>query len=156
MLLQPRLQCPLCLPDVLLPTTAGDLVNHSRSFQCRVSVLDPAHCNVRLPTENPTSRSIAHLFGVGLSTICVTVNEGCTAIVEFLSRRYIRIPASDSECSLHTWGFPQCFGVIDESHIPIITPKDNHIHYYNRKKFHSIVLQVLVDHEYKFMNNYVV
>ena len=33
-LLQMRLQCPLCFPDVLLPTTAGDLVNHSRCFQC--------------------------------------------------------------------------------------------------------------------------
>ena len=40
--LQTRLQCPLCFPEVLLPTTTGDLLNHSRCFQCRVSVLDPA------------------------------------------------------------------------------------------------------------------
>ena len=40
--LQTHLQCPLCFPDVLLPTTAGDLLNHSRCFQCGVSVLDPA------------------------------------------------------------------------------------------------------------------
>ena len=45
--------------------------------------------------------------------------------------------------------------MIDGSHIPIITPKDNPIDYYNRKKFHSIALQVMVDHEYKFMNTYV-
>ena len=41
-LLQTHLQCPLCFPNVLLPTTAGDLINSSRCFQCRVSVLDPA------------------------------------------------------------------------------------------------------------------
>ena len=29
-------------------------------------------------------RSIAHLFGVGLSTVCVTVHEVCTAIVNVL------------------------------------------------------------------------
>lgn len=105
-------------------------------------------------------RSIAHLFGVGLSSVCVTVHEVCTAIVEVLSQRYIRIPTGENaqqvvDGFLHTWGFPQCFGAIDGSHIPIITPKDNPIDYYNRKKFHSIVLQALVDHEYKFMNTYV-
>ena len=41
-LLQMHLQCPLCFPDVLKSTVAGDLVNHSWYFQCRVSVLDPA------------------------------------------------------------------------------------------------------------------
>ena len=84
----------------------------------------------------------------------------CTAIVEFLSQRYIRIPTGENaqqivDGFLHTWGFPQCFGAINGSHIPIITPKDNPIDYYNRKKFHSLVLQAMVDHEYKFMNTYV-
>ena len=84
----------------------------------------------------------------------------CTAIVEFLSQRYIRIPTGKNaqqivDGFLHTWGFPQHFGAINGSHIPIITPKDNPIDYYNRKKFHSIVLQALVDHEYKFRNTYV-
>ena len=90
-------------------------------------------------------RSIAHLFGVGLSTVCVTLHEVCTAIVEFLSQRYICIPTGENaqqigDGFLHTWGFPQCFGAIDGSHISIITLKDNPIDFYNRKKFHSIVL----------------
>ena len=41
-LLQTRLQCPLCSLDVLWPTPAEDLVHHSQCFQCRVSDLDPA------------------------------------------------------------------------------------------------------------------
>ena len=56
---------------------------------------------------------------------------------------------------LHTWGFPQCFGAIDGSHIPIIAPSTDPLDYYNRKDFHSIVLQALADHEYKFMNIFV-
>ena len=105
-------------------------------------------------------RSIAHLFGVGLSTVCVTVHKVCTSIVNVLRQRYIRIPTGEDAQTvvdgfLHTWGFPQCFGAIDGSHIPILTPKDYPLDYYNRKGFHSIVLQALVDHEYKFMNIFV-
>ena len=45
---------------------------------------------------NVEYRSIAYLFGVGLSTVCVTVHEVCTDIVEFLSHRYIHIPTGES------------------------------------------------------------
>ena len=105
-------------------------------------------------------RSLAHLFGVGLSTVCVAVHDVCTAIVDNLLQRYIRIPTgSDAQAVvdgfLCTWGFPQCFGAIDGTHIPIIAPRDNPLDYYNRKGAHSIVLQALVDYEYKFMNIYV-
>ena len=56
---------------------------------------------------------------------------------------------------LHAWGIPQCFGAINGSHIPILTPKDSSTDYYNKKGFHSNVLQALVDHEFKIMNTYV-
>ena len=47
------------------------------------------------------------------------------------------------------------FGAIDGSHIPIITPTHRPMDYYNHKGFHSIVLQALVDHLYRFFNVYV-
>ena len=55
---------------------------------------------------------------------------------------------------LSKWGVPQCIGAIDSTHIPIIAPKDNPADYYNRKGYHSMVLQALVDHQYKFMDVY--
>ena len=52
-------------------------------------------------------------------------------------------------------GLSTVFWGIDGSHIPIVAPRDNPLDYYNRKGTHSIVLQALVDYEYKFMNIYV-
>lgn len=49
----------------------------------------------------------------------------------------------------------QCFGAIDGSHVPILAPHVSATDYYNRKGFHSIVLQALVNHEYLFTNTYV-
>ena len=43
--------------------------------------------------------------------------------------------------------------MIDGSHIPIIPPENNPKEYYNRKGFHSVVLQALVDHEGRFIIN---
>ena len=37
----------------------------------------------------------------------------------------------------------------------VLSPRENPLDYFNRKGWHSIVLQALVDHEYKFMNTYV-
>ena len=41
--------------------------------------------------------------------------------------------------------FSQVVGAIDGSHIPIIAPKNDANDYYNRKQFHSIVLQGVAD-----------
>jgi hypothetical protein len=44
------------------------------------------------------------------------------------------------------WGFPMCAGAIDGTHIPIISPSENHTYYVNRKGYHSVV----VDSKYLF------
>ena len=50
-------------------------------------------------------------------------------------------------------GSSRCFGVVDGSHIPIVPPHDCPTNYFNRKGFHSIMLQALVDSENRFMND---
>ena len=49
------------------------------------------------------------------------------------------------------WGFVQCSGSIDGSHIPVIAPVMNHTDYYNRK---SLLVQAVVDHNYLFCSAY--
>ena len=48
------------------------------------------------------------------------------------------------------WGFPICAGAIDGTHIAIQAPADNHADYVNRKSYHSIVMQAVVDSPISF------
>ena len=43
-------------------------------------------------------------------------------------------------------GFPQVVGAIDGTHISIQAPQSSTADYYNRKGFHSVILQGVVDH----------
>ena len=38
-----------------------------------------------------------------------------------------------------------CAGAIDGTHVAIIAPKEDHTDYVNRKGYHSVVMQALVD-----------
>lgn len=95
-------------------------------------------------------RTISNLFGVGKSTVCSIVREVCQAIVDVLLLQYIQLPNTrqqiqeEMDCFKERAGFPQVVGSVDGCHIPIL--KD----YVNRKKFHSIILQALVDSQYLF------
>ena len=132
----------------------SDTVRASVSVEKRVAI-----ALWRLGT-NIEYRSLSNLVGVGASTACIIVHEVCDAIVRTLLKKYIYIPVGNEAIEIvegfkEKWGFPQCFGAIDGSHIPILPPENNPRDYYNRKGFHSVVLQALVDHEYRFMNVYV-
>lgn len=49
-------------------------------------------------------------------------------------------------------GFPQVVGCLDGCHIPIKAPQSHPEDYVNRKGFHSIILQALVDANYLFLD----
>ena len=105
-------------------------------------------------------RSLSHLFGVGISTACVAVSDVCKAIVSHLTISYISIPSREClklvvDGFQSKWGMAQCVGPIDATHIPIMAPKGTPLDYYNRKSYHSVVMQTFVDHEYKFLDVYV-
>ena len=102
-------------------------------------------------------RTVAHLFGIARCTVCVVVHETCTAIIQKLMPLYISFPTGDKVSEVvrgfkEKWGFPQCVGSVDGSHIPVTPPSMNHTDYYNRKGWYSIVVQAVVDHNYLFRN----
>ena len=45
------------------------------------------------------------------------------------------------------WNFPQCLGAIDGTHVLIKAPLIHHSDYYNRKSFHSVILQGICDRQ---------
>ena len=102
-------------------------------------------------------RIIANLFGVGKSTVCQIVKEVCQAIVEILMPTYIRLPRA-CEVQGHIAGFrrragfPQVVAALDACHIPIIAPEESPEDFVNRKGFHWVLLQALVDSRYRFMD----
>ena len=109
---------------------------------------------------NADYRTIGHLFGVSKSTICVITKDVCAAIVRKLLVKYIRIPTGDGLKEVvdgfkHKWEFPQCAGSVDGTHIPIVSPEECPADYYNRKGWHSILMQGVVNHLGHFTDIYV-
>ena len=54
---------------------------------------------------NVEYRTISHLFGVGLSTVCVTVHETCRVIVSKLMSVYIKVPRGEALRTIRDIGF---------------------------------------------------
>ncbi|XP_028405241.1 putative nuclease HARBI1 [Dendronephthya gigantea] len=100
-------------------------------------------------------RTIANLFGVSTAFVCLCVKDVCTAILTKLKSRFLSIPKDDDLREVMRlyklrWGFPVCAGAIDGTHIAIQAPAENHTDYVNRKSYHSIVMQAVVDSHYLF------
>ena len=96
-------------------------------------------------------RTIGHLFGVAKSTVCIITKEVCDYLVSQLLPQYIRLPQANALREVMNGfasdhGFPQCAGAVDGTHIPISSPQDCPAYYYNRKGWHSILMQGTVNH----------
>ncbi|XP_064469700.1 uncharacterized protein LOC135384425 [Ornithodoros turicata] len=100
-------------------------------------------------------RSIAHLFGIGRSTVNTLYREFCEAVITTLEPEWVKMPSAETmadhikECSA-VCDFPQAVGALDGCHFLISPPKQSATDYYNYKGWHSIVLLALVDHRYRF------
>ncbi|KAL0152737.1 hypothetical protein M9458_052460 [Cirrhinus mrigala] len=85
-------------------------------------------------------RTLAYLFGISSASVCLIVNDFCQAMRDELLREYIQLPQLDE--------LQNCTGAIDGSHIPVIAPSEDHTDYFNRKGWHSVILQAVVDHRF--------
>lgn len=103
-------------------------------------------------------RTIANLFGVGKSSVCGIVKQVCEVIVRILLPTFIYVPQNRQEVQdkingfESRAGFPQVVGAVDGCHVPIIGPQQSPDDYINRKGFHSLILQGLVDFDYRFLD----
>lgn len=95
-------------------------------------------------------KTVADLFAVGVASVCRCVHEFCTAVIEVLKPRLVVTP-SDSELVemadffYHTYGIPQCVGVLDSMHVAIIKPPHYQSEQPDRGSYPAILLQAVVD-----------
>ena len=110
----------------------------------------------RLATGN-SYRTTGVVFGVGRCTALKLKDEFCSALL-MTSKDFIKFPKGEAETRKAIEAFqeiscfPQVVGAIDGSHIPIIAPKNDPNDYYNRKQFHSVVLQGVADARGRFIH----
>ena len=110
----------------------------------------------RLATGN-SYRTTGLVFGVGRCTALKLKDEFCLALL-MTAKDFIKFPRGEVETRRAIEAFqelscfPQVVGAIDGSHIPIIAPKNDPNDYYNRKQFHSIVLQGVADARGRFIH----
>ena len=100
-------------------------------------------------------RTIANLFGVSTSFVCLCIKDVSKAITRKLTMYFLSVPKGQDLREImrlykDKWGFPSCAGAIDGTHIPIQAPLENHTDYVNRKSYQSIVMQAVVDSRYLF------
>lgn len=108
-----------------------------------------------LATVTPI-RVVADRFNVTESCVYNVTRRVCKAIAdrsnEFIiwhvGNRMKRVVASFHEMKR----IPGVIGLIDGTHIRFLKPKEDPDSYINRKKYHSILLQGICDHELLFTN----
>ena len=139
----------------ILNEIEGDIIRRDTAMRravgarCRLAIL------LYYLSSTAEYRTIANLFGVSKSFVCNCVKEVSSVIVQKLQSRFITIPQGDELDEVmriynDRWQFPMCAGAIDGTHIPIIAPLVDPADYVNRKNYHSINMQAVVDSKYLF------
>jgi len=69
-----------------------------------------------------------------------------------MSRYLVGIALTNLISGFEKRGFPYCGGAFDGTHIPIEAPQESPTDYHNRKGWHSVILQALVDDVGNFLD----
>ncbi|XP_056139741.1 putative nuclease HARBI1 [Lampris incognitus] len=95
-------------------------------------------------------KTLSNLFAVGVASVCRCVHEFCTAVIEVLKPQLVVTPnhadlAAMADHFYQTYGIPQCIGVIDSIHVPVIRPPHYQSDQPNEEFYLAILSQAVVD-----------
>ncbi|MCO5575988.1 hypothetical protein L7F22_029795 [Adiantum nelumboides] len=130
---------------------APAMKRQSTRMQRAVSLEDRVALSLHRLASGANVEVLADLYGCARSTNTQIVLDFCKAVcTSGLRNFYIRWPSSTHMLQMaeefqKIRGIPNVIGAIDGSHIPIIARRENAVDYFNRKGFHSILLQLTVD-----------
>ncbi|CAM4538889.1 unnamed protein product [Lepidochelys kempii] len=106
----------------------------------------------KLPTPD-SYLSVANQIGAEKSTVGIVLMQVCRAINRILFRRTVTLGnVRDIVVGFAQMGFSNCGGAIDGTYIPVLAPAHLASEYINWKGYFSVVLQVLVDHRWHFID----
>ncbi|XP_068674456.1 uncharacterized protein [Montipora foliosa] len=100
----------------------------------------------------------ANAFGVAHCTVSVVVRKVCNIITDVLGPRYIKLPNTVQEMKElidgmeNKYGFPQAFGCVDGTHIPIAQPSENPHDYFSYKLKYTLNVQRVCDWKGLFLD----
>ncbi|KAJ8914118.1 hypothetical protein NQ315_016193 [Exocentrus adspersus] len=102
-------------------------------------------------------RSFAFSFRMGKTTVSNIISETSEAIWNSLYPAHMPIPSQNDFQKIakrfyEIWNVPNCVGVLDGKHIRVCCPDNSSSMCFNYKGFFSIVLQALVDADYRFIH----
>ncbi|XP_077531229.1 uncharacterized protein LOC144143334 [Haemaphysalis longicornis] len=147
----------------VIPVTFRYLVESCRSSLERQTTVmkDPISVEKRVAVglyrlcSTAEDRTIAHLFGIGRSTVNVLFREFCAVVITILEDDWVgMVPPDGMAAHMREFhavtGFPKAVGALDGCHFPVSPPKESATDYYNYKGWYSMILLALVDHRYRF------
>ena len=100
----------------------------------------------------------ANAFGVAICTVSVVVRKVCQVLTKHLGPIYIKLPSSEQEMRQeirqmeNKYGFPQAFGCVDGTHIPITQPSENPHDYFSYKMKYTLNVQAVCNWRGLFLN----
>ena len=144
-----RMRMDVSTFEYLCSTLAPELRRRDTGMRLAIPVeVKVAVSITRLATGN-SMQVIADLYRIGHSSSQQAVSEFCVAIKKKLLKKFISWPSratmdryAEEFQGIHQ--IPYVVGAVDGSHIPIVAPQLHAADYYNRKGFHSILLQGVV------------
>lgn len=103
--------------------------------------------------------SVGDRFGLAASSTCAYFYETVREIAKTISQHICMPNASERQRIANEFQrqsrIPMIVGAIDGCHIRILQPPNNSTDYYNRKGFHSIILQGVCDDNMRFIDIFV-
>lgn len=110
-----------------------------------------------MAAKNCSASMVGDIFTEEKQTVKDLLLEFCEAVTDTMANKYIAFPntkekkeALAKEFSKKLY-FPNTFGALDVTQIPITTPEEYSEDYLSTKKYHSVVLMAIVDAKGRFI-----
>ena len=129
-------------PSILASSVAGDTIDPAKKLALTLRYL----------ATGDDFLTLAHLFGVGQSTVRVVISDVTKAIsTHQFFRSLVQFPSTEDEFFQISKGFfdmfqfPDCVGAVDDTHVKIQKPRVDPVSYFDYKKAYSVHLQAVCD-----------